>query len=186
MQGTDLTDHFIIAMPGLQDANFDHSVTYICEHDDNGSFGLIINKQTELKVDDVISHMHIEGEGAQQRDELVYRGGPVQPERGFILHSPTGEWNSSLKVNDRIALTTSQDILEAIARDEGPEHSMVALGYAGWGPGQLEREMAENSWLSCPADDQIIFHTPAEKRWQAAADILGVDLGLLSSDAGHA
>jgi putative transcriptional regulator len=186
MHTTDLTDHFIIAMPGLEDINFDHSVTYICEHDDNGSFGIIINKQTELKVSEVLEQMKIDNSGQQDTSQPVYLGGPVQPERGFILHSPTGDWNSSLQVNEHIALTTSRDILEAIALNAGPEHSIVALGYAGWGPGQLEKEMAANSWLSCKADEQIIFHTASDERWQAAADILGVDLSLLSNDAGHA
>ena len=186
MPTTDLTDHFIIAMPGLEDANFDHSVTYICEHDDSGSFGLIINKETELKVGEVMQQMQIDSDDNSKLDEPIFIGGPVQPDRGFILHSPTGDWNSSLQVNDKIALTTSKDILEAIASSQGPEHSMVALGYAGWGPGQLEAEMAANSWLSCPADEQIIFHTPCSDRWQAAADILGVDLSLLTNDPGHA
>ena len=186
MPTTELTDHFIIAMPALDDINFDHTVTYICEHDDNGSFGLIINKETDIRVGEIFAQMEIPDSGARHADDHIFVGGPVQPERGFVLHSPIGSWGSSMQVNDNIALTTSRDILEAIARDEGPEHSMLALGYAGWGPGQLEREMAENSWLSCPANEQIIFHTPSDKRWQAAADILGVDLSLLSSDAGHA
>ncbi len=185
MQSSYLTDHFIIAMPGLQDSNFDHSVTYICEHDENGCFGLIINRETDLKLSEVISQMQIEGE-PDKGEDCIYLGGPVQPDRGFVLHSPAGEWNSSLRINDNIALTTSKDILEAIADNRGPDKSIIALGYAGWGPGQLEQEMAANSWLSCPADEQIIFNTPSELRWQAAADILGVDLSLLSNDPGHA
>lgn len=185
MQSTDLTNQFIIAMPSLNDLNFDHSVTYICEHDENGSFGIIINKETDLPVSEVITQMQIPVSETSLKDN-IFLGGPVQPERGFILHSPIGKWNSSLQVNDKIALTTSKDILEAIANDDGPEHCMVALGYAGWGPGQLEKELAANSWLSCPADQQIIFDTPSDKRWQAAADILGVNLSLLSQDSGHA
>jgi putative transcriptional regulator len=110
----------------------------------------------------------------------------VQSNRGFILHRPTGNWDSSLIVTDTVALTTSRDILEAIAEDRGPDDNIIALGYAGWGPGQLEQEMAANTWLSCPAEQQIIFETPVEKRWQAAADLIGVDLQLLSNDAGHA
>ena len=125
MPTTDLTDHFIIAMPGLQDANFDHSVTYICEHDDNGSFGLIINRQTELKVSEVIEQMKIGDAECRQCDDPIYIGGPVQPDRGFILHSPIGQWSSSLQVNEQIALTTSKDILEAIARN-GYSHTFAA------------------------------------------------------------
>jgi putative transcriptional regulator len=122
----------------------------------------------------------------QQDNTLVLTGGPVQSNRGFILHRPTGNWDSSLIVTDTVALTTSRDILEAIAEDRGPDDNIIALGYAGWGPGQLEQEMAANTWLSCPAEQQIIFETPVEKRWQAAADLIGVDLQLLSNDAGHA
>ena len=125
------------------------------------------------------------GESASPTDS-IYHGGPVQQERGFILHSPAGEWNSSLKINDHLALTTSRDILEAIAHNEGPEQSIITLGYAGWSPGQLEQEIAGNVWLNCPAEEQIIFNTPTEKRWQAAADLIGIDLQLLSNDAGHA
>lgn len=186
MQSTSLTGQFIIAMPNLQDMNFDQSVTYICEHDENGCFGLIINKPTEVTLSEVIAEMKIEAAEDAPVDERIFLGGPVQPDRGFILHNPPGDWSSSLKVNDQIALTTSKDILEAIARNDGPEHSIVALGYAGWGPGQLEAEMAANSWLNCPADQQIIFHTPAADRWKAAADVLGIDLTLLSNDPGHA
>jgi putative transcriptional regulator len=120
------------------------------------------------------------------REKLIYHGGPVQEERGFILHKPLGEWNSSLKINDNLALTTSRDILEAIAHDDGPEQSIIALGYAGWSPGQLEQEIADNAWLNCQAEEQIIFDIPTEKRWQSAADLLGIDLQLLSNETGHA
>lgn len=187
MQPSNLTNHFIIAMPDLNDFNFDRSVTYICEHDENGCFGIIINKETDLKVREIIEQMDIPvNVDTVTSEQHVFLGGPVHPGRGFVLHSPAGNWQSSLKVNDQLALTTSKDILQAIANDEGPAHSIVALGYAGWGPGQLEAEMAANSWLSCPAEDQIIFHTPPAKRWQAAADLIGIDLNLLSHDAGHA
>jgi putative transcriptional regulator len=181
-----LTDHFIIAMPGLMDENFNQAVTYICEHDDNGTFGIIINRESEITLDDVMQQMHIPYHQDNNKKPLVYTGGPVQANRGFILHRPTGNWDSSLIVNDSVALTTSRDILEAIADDKGPQDNIIALGYAGWGPGQLEQEMASNTWLSCPAEEQIIFDTPVEERWQAAAKLLGVDLQLLSNDAGHA
>ncbi|MCK5002249.1 MAG: YqgE/AlgH family protein [Gammaproteobacteria bacterium] len=186
MKTTNLTNHFIIAMPSLLDDNFNQTVTYICEHNENGCFGIVINRKTDVTLDEVIHQMEIEVSGSIIHDTFIYHGGPVQQERGFILHQPLGEWSSSLKINDHLALTTSRDILEAIAHDEGPEQSIIALGYAGWSPGQLEQEMAANTWLNCPAEEQIIFDTPAEKRWQSAADLLGVDLQLLSNDAGHA
>lgn len=183
---TDLTGHFIIAMPGLLDENFNHTVTYICEHDENGTFGIVINRETDITLDEVINQMQIKTQPNQFQDQNVYLGGPVQQGRGFILHRPTGNWNSSLQVSDHVALTTSRDILEAIAHNNGPKETIIALGYAGWGPGQLETEMAANTWLNCPAEEQIIFNTPVQDRWQAAADLLGVDLQLLSNDAGHA
>ena len=186
MSDNRLTDHFIIAMPGLMDENFNQAVTYICEHDENGTFGIIINRESEITLDDVMQQMKITYHPDKSKNEAVFTGGPVQINRGFILHRPTGNWDSSLKVNDSVALTTSRDILEAIADDKGPDDTIIALGYAGWGPGQLEQEMAANTWLSCPAEEQIIFNTPIEDRWQAAADLIGVDLQLMSNDAGHA
>jgi putative transcriptional regulator len=190
MEPTDLTGHFIIAMPGLLDENFNHTVTYICEHDKNGTFGITINRETDITVDEIISQMEIGTHNneypRQSAHQTVYMGGPVQQGRGFILHKPLGNWNSTLKINDNIALTTSRDILEAIVRNEGPENAIIALGYAGWGAGQLEQELATNTWLSCPAEEQIIFNIPSSERWQAAADLLGVDLKLLSNEPGHA
>ena len=186
MESTRLNDHFIIAMPDLDDPNFGSTVTYICEHDENGSFGIVINRETDITLLEVMQQMHIKSENSPKRNQVVYLGGPVQQGRGFVLHRPLGDWKSTLKINQHIALTTSRDIIEAIARNEGPEDAIVALGYAGWAPGQLEQELAANSWLSCPANEQIIFDIPASDRWQAAADIIGVDLSLLSHDAGHA
>jgi putative transcriptional regulator len=186
MKTTNLTNHFIIAMPSLLDDNFNQTVTYICEHNENGCFGIVINRKTDVTLDEVIHQMDLDHNESIARHHFIYHGGPVQQERGFILHQPLGEWSSSLKINDHLALTTSRDILEAIAHDQGPEQSIIALGYAGWSPGQLEQEIADNTWLNCPAEEQIIFDIPAEKRWQAAADLLGIDLQLLSNDAGHA
>ena len=181
-----LTNHFIIAMPGLMDENFNQAVTYICEHDQNGTFGIIINRESEITLDDVMQQMNIPYRQQDNKSVPVYTGGPVQANRSFILHRPTGNWDSSLIVNDTVALTTSRDILEAIAENKGPDDNIIALGYAGWGPGQLEQEMADNTWLSCPAEEQIIFNTPVEDRWQAAAKLIGVDVQLMSNDAGHA
>lgn len=184
--GDTLTDHFLIAMPSLNDGFFNHTVTYICEHDENGSFGIIINQPTGISLKQILSEMKIEPDEDYNGEQPVFLGGPVDQGRGFILHRPPGSWQSSLKVNEEVALTTSKDILQAIARNEGPEDTIIALGYAGWAAGQLEDEMASNTWLSCPADQQIIFNTPVEERWQAAAKLIGIDLSLLSSDTGHA
>ncbi|VAW53660.1 UPF0301 protein YqgE [hydrothermal vent metagenome] len=182
-----LTNHFLIAMPSLNDGFFNQAVTYICEHDASGSFGVIINQETKINLKKVITEMKIEGNSNNyDENQSVFVGGPVDQGRGFILHRPTGNWSSSLKVNDNVALTTSKDILQAIANNEGPEDCFVALGYAGWSAGQLEQEMASNTWLSCQADEQIIFNTPTEERWKAAAKLIGVDLSLMSNDTGHA
>ena len=181
-----LTGHFLIAMPQLDDGFCNHAVTYICEHNETGSFGIIINQATDITLKEVVMEMHIETDESYNDKQTIYIGGPVEQGRGFILHRPVGEWQSSLKVTDNIALTTSKDILTAIVNNEGPDDSIVALGYAGWAAGQLENEMAANTWLSCPADEQIIFDTPVEERWKAAAKLIGIDLSLLSSDAGHA
>lgn len=186
MTDNSLTNHFIIAMPGLMDENFNQAVTFICEHDDNGTFGIIINRESEISLDDVMQQMNIPYHPDRAKAEPVFTGGPVQANRGFVLHRPIGNWDSSLIVNDSVALTTSRDILEAIADNNGPDDNIITLGYAGWGPGQLEQEMADNTWLSCPAEEQIIFNTPVEKRWQAAANLIGVDLQLMSNDTGHA
>ena len=181
-----LTGHFLIAMPSLNDSFFNQAVTYICEHDKAGSFGLIINQQTDIHLKQVIKEMKIESGTDYDKEQSIFIGGPVDQGRGFILHRPTGNWSSSLLVNNNVALTTSKDILQAIANNQGPEDCIVALGYAGWAAGQLEQEMADNTWLSCPADEQIIFNTPIEERWKAAAKLIGVDLSLMSNDAGHA
>lgn len=181
-----LTGHFLIAMPNLNDGHFNQAVTYICEHDENGCFGIVINHESDIPLQQVLTEMAIEGETTIPDTKHIFIGGPVETGRGFVLHRPAGNWGSSLKINDSMALTTSKDILQAMAKDEGPDDSLVALGYAGWAAGQLEQEMAQNTWLNCPADEQIIFNTPTEKRWEEAAKLIGVDLQLLSNDAGHA
>ena len=183
---TNLTDHFLIAMPNLSDPNFAQSVTYICEHTDEGAMGIVVNRRLELTVADVLEQMDIASEDAEVGARPVYSGGPVSVERGFVLHSSTRPWHSTLRITPDICITTSRDILEAMARGKGPEDSLVALGYAGWAGGQLESELAQNAWLSTPANREILFNLPPEQRWEAAAASLGVDLKLLSSDAGHA
>jgi len=181
-----LTNQFLIAMPGLEDPNFFHSVTYICEHNDSGALGLVINRPLGMQLDEILQHVQLDQAEPEARQIPVHLGGPVQQDRGFVLHEPLGEWDATLKVTDRIGITSSMDILQAIARNEGPEHTLITLGYAGWGAGQLEQEMAENAWLSGPAHPDILFDTPDEERWKAAAASLGIDLDLLSGEAGHA
>ncbi|MFO8155237.1 MAG: YqgE/AlgH family protein [Thiohalospira sp.] len=181
-----LTHQFLIAMPGLEDPNFARTVTYVCQHDAEGAMGVVINRPTRVTLDAVLEQMEMETQEAEVATLPVYSGGPVNTERGFILHRPTGQWEASLPVGDDIALTSSRDILEAIALGAGPKERIMVLGYAGWQPGQLEQEMADNAWLSGPASAEVIFNTPPDERWQAAARALGVDLALLSSEAGHA
>jgi putative transcriptional regulator len=186
IEPTYLTDQFLIAMPTLADPNFFQTVTYISEHNASGALGLVINRPLHLSLEQLLEHLKIATDRPGLAALPIYHGGPVQPEQGFVLHSPIGHWGATLRVTDRIGITTSRDILQAVARGDGPEYLLVALGYAGWGPGQLERELAENAWLSGPADFDTLFHTPSDRRWLAAAALLGIDLTLLSSDAGHA
>ena len=181
-----LANHFLIAMPSLADANFARSVTLICEHSDEGAMGIVINRLTDLRLGDIFTQMGIEADTTTSVGSAVYLGGPVQNNRGFVLHEPLGDWESTLSVTDKFGVSTSRDILEAIAQRRGPEKFLVALGYAGWGAGQLEREISENSWLSGPANRDIIFDLPAELRWKAAAQLVGVDLTMLSGEVGHA
>ena len=181
-----LANHFLIAMPALQDPNFAHTVTYICEHNEEGAMGIIINRPMEFKLDEVMEHMGITCETANIQSEAVFGGGPVQQERGFVLHTPLGRWDSSMAINGDIAVTTSKDILESMAGGNGPDEHLVALGYAGWGEGQLEREMADNAWLAGPMTHELMFHTPINERWHAAAALLGVDINLMSGQVGHA
>jgi putative transcriptional regulator len=183
---TNLTNHFLIAMPRLEDPNFFHTVTYICEHTTDGAMGIVINRPMDLHLTDIFEQLEIQITTCETTQQPVYIGGPVQSARGFVLHDTTTTWASTLQVTDEISVTTSLDILEAIAAGKGPRHKLVALGYAGWGAGQLESELAQNAWLSGPAESDIIFNRASNERWQAAADLLGVDLNLLSGDTGHA
>lgn len=183
---TYLTNQFLIAMPGLADPNFFHTVTYVCEHNAAGALGIVVNRPLTLTLGELLEHLQTPLDRAALAAIPVYSGGPVQQEQGFVIHTPVGQWESTLAITDNIGITTSRDILQALTEGQGPEQLLIALGYAGWGPGQLEREMAENAWLSGPADPAILFQTPHEERWSAAAALLGVDLSLLSGDAGHA
>lgn len=183
---TSLANQFLIAMPTLADPNFSRTVTFLCEHSDQGALGLVINRTLDMALGEIFEQMDIDPATANHADARIYQGGPVQSDHGFVLHEPLGSWQSTLPITDTLGLSTSQDILYAIAEDRGPDNWLVALGYAGWGPGQLEQEMSDNSWLHGPADSSIVFHLPVEQRWQAAAQKLGVNLSTLSGDAGHA
>jgi putative transcriptional regulator len=181
-----LTNQLLIAMPSLQDVNFAQTVTYICEHNENGAMGLIINRPTEIQVGEILEQMDMPAEESLSAGQTVLMGGPVQPERGFVLHSPVGHWEATMQVTDSIGVTTSRDVLAAIASNEGPASAIVTLGYAGWAAGQLEQELVNNSWLTTPVTREILFDLPFEQRWEAAAALLGIDLNLLSGEAGHA
>lgn len=183
LESTCLKHHLLIAMPHMKDPNFADSLTYICEHNEHGAMGVVINRPTELTLGDVLEQMKL---GSGHSDEPIYSGGPVQIERGFVIHRPQGDWQATLPIRNGICLTTSKDILAAYSNDEGPENALIALGYAGWGAGQLEQELSENCWLTCPADEEILFHTPSEKKVHAAAAKLGVDMTLISTQVGHA
>lgn len=185
-QDTSLRNHLLIAMPAMQDPSFHRSVTYICEHNEHGAIGIIINRPTTLQLKYVFKQMEINVEAKEADNIPLLFGGPIQQDRGFVLHRPVGTWNASLPVTDQVAITTSQDILQAIAKGEGPDNVLVALGYAGWGAKQLEKEMMSNSWLSCQADMDLLFSTPFRRRWEESAALMGVDLNTLSGDIGHA
>jgi putative transcriptional regulator len=186
MENANFTDHFLIAMPNMVDPNFSGTLTYICDHGEQGALGVVINRPIELSMDKLFEQIGLDLVDDRLRDLPVYYGGPVQIERGFVLHRPIGQWNSTLTVNERVGLTTSKDILEATARREGPDRILVTLGYAGWGPGQLEDEIKQNAWLTVLASPDVIFELPAEERLPAAMQLLGIDLSMLSEVAGHA
>jgi putative transcriptional regulator len=179
-------DQFLIAMPALQDPNFSRSVTYVCQHNDSGALGITINRRSELSVGDVLQQLKVDADDSEWAQQPVLIGGPVHPDRGFVLHSREGEWNSTFEVNEHIALTTSRDILVALADGKGPEKAILTLGYAGWSSGQLESEMLQNTWLSTDADLSIIFDTPLASRWEKAADTIGINIQSMSGLSGHA
>jgi len=182
----DLRHQLLIAMPAMADPNFSGSVVYICDHSERGSLGLVINRPTELSLSTLFERIELKLEIAPWRDAPVFFGGPVQTERGFVLHVPPGSYSSSLLVTSEISLTTSKDVLEAVASGSGPHKMLVTLGYSGWGAGQLEGEIAANAWLTVRATPQILFDLPAEDRYEAALKLLGVDATQLSGQVGHA
>lgn len=179
------SNQFIIAMPTLLDPNFFHTVTYLCQHDEGGALGIVINRSTEMKLGEIFKQMDIQVTVPAAAEAVVFAGGPVQKERGFVVHTSCGDWHATMPVSETISLTTSRDVLEAIAVGEGPEHYLVALGYAGWGAGQLEKEILENTWLNTPVGNQILFDSPISTRWNAAASQIGIDISQLTIPAGH-
>lgn len=183
---TSLTNQLLIALPSLADPNFSRAVALICQHDDDGAMGVVVNRASEYTLGDVFEQMGIDTDNAALRGQMVLAGGPVHPERGFVLHDGDRGWDSTLVIAEGLFVTTSRDVLEAVASGEGPERATVALGCAGWGAGQLEYELTENSWLTVPADAELLFSTPLEERWQAAAGRIGVDMTRVADYSGRA
>ena len=181
-----LTNQFLIAMPTMADPNFARGVTYVCQHTPEGAMGLMINRLSDYRLGDVLQQMKLDTGIVAVAQTPVYIGGPVNPERGFVLHEAGGEWDSSFRINERLCVTTSRDILVAVAGGSGPARFLIALGYSGWSPGQLEQEMVDNAWLTAEADLDLIFQTPLDQRWNAAVALVGVNLSALSDYAGHA
>lgn len=181
-----LTNHFLIAMPALGDPNFQRTVTLVCEHNEDGALGIVVNRPLDMRVGEILRQLELDEQEPAVADQEVLMGGPVGTERGFVLHSPAGSWESTLQLSADLAVTTSRDVLAAMSRGEGPQDTLVALGYAGWMAGQLEQEMQANAWLSVPATTQILFDTPYHARWQSAARLVGVDIEQIGHQAGHA
>lgn len=182
-----LQNHLLIAMPSMQDPYFSRSVTYICEHNENGAMGIIINQPMEMSISELLAQVSDDFKDKQIDPDIpVYAGGPVCAERGFILHTPQDIWKSSLELSDEFMVTTSKDILEAIGSKHQPDNFLICLGYAGWQAGQLEQELLENSWITIAADKELLFSTPIHARWQKATEKLGFSPWQLSDDIGHA
>jgi putative transcriptional regulator len=180
-----LRNHFLIAMPGINDPQFTHSITYICDHNADGAMGVMINRPMDIYLQDVFEQLNIDYIQTNANTPVL-SGGPVSTQRGFILHPTGGKWQSTLQISPEISLTASKDIISSLADGSGPANAQIALGYSGWGAGQLEAEIKENSWLTVPADAAILFNTPLELRWHAAAKSLGIDMNLMSLQFGNA
>ena len=181
-----LTDHFLIAMPAMDDPYFSKSLIYIAEHNDQGALGLIVNRPLDMTLATLFDKIEIPLESTELANLPVFFGGPVQTDRGFVLHRPIGDWQSTLAVNQDVGLTSSRDVLQSVAREGKPHEVLVTLGYSGWGAGQLESELAQNSWLTVPASPHILFDLPYEERLPSAMEILGIDFANLAVNAGHA
>lgn len=186
MDSVNLTDHFLIAMPALEDPYFSNALVYICEHNENGALGIIVNRPIDLNLAGLFEKIDIKLQASDMAGLPVYFGGPVQLDRGFVLHRPLGSWQSTLTINEEIGLTSSRDVLAAVASSGEPGELLVTLGYSGWDAGQLEDELAQNSWLTVPAKATILFDLPPEERLPAAMQKLGISFTQLSDVAGHA
>jgi putative transcriptional regulator len=185
--GSSLTNHLLVAMPSLTDPEFVQAVALVCEHSlEKGALGIIINKPLPMTLTEIFVQMNLEAADVAIGARSVLRGGPVHRDRGFVVHRAEGQWDSSHEVSESIRITTSRDVLAAMARGEGPADAFIALGYAGWEAGQLEQELRDNAWITLPVDEQILFRMPFEDRWHAVWRQLGVDVGRLSHVAGHA
>ena len=180
----DLTNHFLIAMPQLSGSYFGNTVVYMWQHGKDGALGLVVNLPLDLKLKEIFSQLDIEIQRPEAGEEVILSGGPVETDKGFIIHDAHGHWQSTLKVTEDISITTSKDILDDISRGKGPEHYLVALGCAGWSPGQLEQEIADNSWITCPASKNIIFSHDFTKKPDMAAATLGFHMDQLTTDVG--
>jgi len=186
-KATYLQNHFLIAMPTLADDGFAHTVIYVCEHNEYGAIGIVINKPISMMLGEIFQQMAISCTSLEINQIPVLAGGPIDQERGFVFHKPAEhQWRSTLKLSNEIAITTSKDILEAIAAEQGPAEFVISLGYAGWSPGQLENELKENAWLTVKASEQVLFATPFEDRWYKSVSLLGIDPTHLSNISGHA
>jgi putative transcriptional regulator len=181
-----LTNQLLIAMPYMGDPNFAQTVVLVCDHNSSSALGLILNKPLQMRMGEIFGQLEIELGQGPLSERQVLRGGPMQTDRGFVVHRAFGEWDSTLKVSDALHVTTSRDILAAMARGQGPDEAIVALGYAGWDSGQLEQEIRANAWLSAPVDLGLIFELPFESRWLAAGRLLGVELSRVSPTGGNA
>jgi len=183
---SNLCNQLLIAMPSMDDPSFTRTVTLICEHSDEGCFGVTINRPIDVTIGDLFKQLEIDSIEQSLLDSAALSGGPVQSSQGFVLHDTAREWEGTLQVSENLAITSSRDILDDIALGDGPDNFLLALGCASWSPGQVEDELRQNAWLTCPADHQILFATPYDERWQRAAGTLGVDVNLISDAVGHA
>ena len=182
-----LTNQLLVVMPALADPTFSHSVTLICEHSDRGALGIVSSRPLDMKMSEVLGQLSLASDDTQLLEMPVLGGGPVQKDRGFVLHRPGEQaFESTMPVSDTLHVTTSRDVLASMARGDGPAQALIALGYAGWEAGQLEEEVLQNAWLTVPCDDEVIFRLPYEQRWHAAARLLGIELSRISSQAGRA
>lgn len=181
-----LVNQLLIAMPGMADPNFSSTVTLICEHNDDGALGIVINRPLQLQLGGLLEQLKLTDADPAVANSPVLLGGPVGPEKGFVLHDSNYSYENSVQISGDIRLTFSRDVLDSMAAGTGPDKSLVALGYAGWEPGQLENEMLANSWINVPATPDIVFDLPFADRWSAAAETLGIDISRIAPDAGHA